>query len=560
MAAQDTARMVFPCDGHVVSAIDIHSLPPYSSLLSGHLRPAATVLTAAHITTQPNVIRAFLVLQVGQPCTELRRAESERILRAQPFLAVVRVTVYDDHVGGVRVDVFTVDEISLFGGIILQTAAPHLTGLALGESNLGGQGLSVGGAWHAGLALRDMYGAQIIDHEIAGRPYVLEVQGAREFIGGYWGVRLVHPFFTDLQKDAWLVDFGQVRSYVAFPSEALDEQPNLDARINYGQVGFLTRLKGGPGNLSLVGASLSGEWETPGTQPILLSDSSGEVPDTVPGLVARYAPLDVIRINALLGIRDVHFLRVQGFDALAGEQDLARGVEIGMSIGPSLAAFGTHTQDLLLGAGGYAGWPSERTFAGVQLQAQAREDRQNGFWDDIVVGGQFAFYWKPSVPNTFEANTEYGLGLNQRLPFALAFADPRGGPRGFGGSYVAGGERLVERLEDRMVIRSVKGLGDFGLAFFTDVGWMWAQGVPFGVNSGPAVGAGIGLLAALPGHSKRTWRIDLAYPVTHVFPHGGLEIRFSSTDRTAHFYIEPHDLSVARDRTIPTSIFEYPPR
>jgi hypothetical protein len=558
--AQDTARAVYPCDGHIISAIAIHSLPPYSSLLSGHARPLATALTAAHIVTKPNVIRAFLELQVGQACTELRRRESERILRAQPFLAVVRVTVFDDHVGGVRIDVFTEDEISLFGGISLQAAVPHLTGLALGELNLAGQGLSVGGAWHAGLGLRDMYGLQIIDHAVAGRPYVLSLQGAREFLGGYWSVRLANPFFTDLQKNAWLIDFGSARSYVAFPSEQLDEQPNLDARINYGQIGFLTRLRGGPGNLSLVGASVSGEWETPGVQPILLPDSGGDVPDTIPGLAARYSPLNAIRINALLGIRDVNYLRVAGFDALAGEQDLQRGVQIGTVIGPSLAVFGTHTEDLLLAGGGYAGWASPNAFAGIELQAQARENRQNALWDDIVVGGSFAFYYKPSVPNVFEARTEYGLGLDQRLPFALAFADPRGGPRGFGGSYVAGGERLVERLEDRMLLRSVKGLGDFGLALFTDLGRMWAQGVPFGVNSSTAVGVGIGLLAALPARSKRTWRLDLAVPVTRSYPHGGLEIRFSSADRTAHFYVEPHDLSVARDRTIPTSIFEYPPR
>lgn len=559
MAAQDTARFVARCDGLRVSAIEIVSQPPYNSLLSGHARPVASMLTAAHIVTQPSVIRAFLALHVGDVCTELRRAESERILRAQPFLAVVRVTVWDDHVGGVRVQVFTEDEISLFGGIALQAPAPHVIGLALGESNLAGEGLSVGGAWHYGVGLRDMYGAQIIDHEIAGRPYVLTLTGAREELGGYWSVRLVHPFFTDLQNSAWLIDFGQVRSYVGFPSDSLPEPVNLDYQLNYAQIGFLTRLRGGPGHLSLVGLSLSGEGETPGTQPIFLPDSGGTLPDSNPSLVARYAPLDVARINLLLGIRDVSFLRVTGFDALAGDQDLTRGVQLGAVIGPSLPWFGPNTKDLLLALGGFAGWASPHSFVGMQFLAQARENRITGQWDDMLVGGRLAFYWKPSLPHTFEASTEYGLGLNQRLPFVLTFGDPRGGVPGFQNSNAGGGERLVERLDDRWLVRSVKGLGDFGVAVFSDIGRMWAQGVPYGVNSSTVVSAGVSLLAALPNRSKRTWRMDLAFPLTPG-NQGRFELRFFSSDQTAHFYIEPHDLSVARDRTIPTSIFEYPPQ
>src|SRR5271165_4094231 len=143
LAARDTARLVRRCDGFRISAIGIQSLPPYNSLLSGHLKPVASGLTAAHIVTQPNVIQAFLALHVGDICTELRREESERILRAQPFLAVVRVTVYEDHQGGVRIQVFTEDEISISGGIAVQAPAPHVIGLALGESNLAGEGLGI---------------------------------------------------------------------------------------------------------------------------------------------------------------------------------------------------------------------------------------------------------------------------------------------------------------------------------------------------------------------------------------------------------------------------------
>jgi hypothetical protein len=67
--------------------------------------------TAIHTTTQPNVIHRFLLLAEGDACDELRRAESERILRAQPFIAEATVRVVANANGGVDLDVVTTDEV-----------------------------------------------------------------------------------------------------------------------------------------------------------------------------------------------------------------------------------------------------------------------------------------------------------------------------------------------------------------------------------------------------------------------------------------------------------------
>jgi len=54
---------------------------------------------------------SFLLLSARQPCTERLRAESERILRFQPFLADATVRAFPDDVGGVRIEVESIDEI-----------------------------------------------------------------------------------------------------------------------------------------------------------------------------------------------------------------------------------------------------------------------------------------------------------------------------------------------------------------------------------------------------------------------------------------------------------------
>jgi hypothetical protein len=556
--AQDTARVLSPCDGRVVSAIDIWPRTPYYAGFGGRWRPLARALTAVHAVTRPDVIRSFLALHVGRPCTELRRAESERILRAQPFLAEVRVTTYDDGQGGVRVAVVTADDISLFGGVAARSQAPHVTEARIGDGNLGGEGLSVVGDWADGLGLRDRYAGGITDYAFLGRPYELSLLGTRDLLGGYWTGTFVHPFFTDLQRVGWIVQAGERRTYVSFLNDSTPLPPQLDVRRRFAQIGGVSRVQGGPGHLALFGLTLSDERAAPGSQPVVLPPGHGVRPDTNPGLVARYTTLIATRVNAILGMREIRFLRVRGFDALSGEQDIRLGTEIGVFGGHGLPVFGSR-QDVLLASGVYAGTGASNFLLAVQASGEARDALAAGSWDDIFVSGRGALYWKPAPVHTVVLSEEYSLGLDSRIPFALSFADPRGGVPGYQNSTVTGGERSVTRLEERWLLAPIKGIAEVGVAGFTDLGLIWAQGVPYGVNSPAAVSFGLSLLAAVPVHSKRLWRVDFALPATHD-PRARFQIRFTSTNGSERFYVEPRDIALVRTQSIPTQIFEYPPQ
>ena len=538
-------------------SIDIRPRTPYYAGFGGQWRPLARAFTAIHAVTRPDVIRHFLALHVGEKCTELRREESERILRAQPFLAEVRVTAYDDGQGGIRLAVVTADEISLFGGLGVRSPAPHVTAATLGEGNLSGQGVSVRGDWANGLGLRDRYAGRVVDYSVFGRPYELALQGTRDVLGGYWTGTFVHPFFTDLQKFGWIIQVGERRSYVNFLNTETPLTPLLDSRRRFAQVGGIGRVQGGPGHLALFGVSVSTESAAPGTQPIVVPPGQNARPDTVPSLVARYSQLAVTRINVIGGVRTVRYLRVRGFDALSGEQDIMLGTELGVVAGRSVQVFGATARDVLLGSGAYAGFGSSTYLVAIQGLSEARDDLGVGGWDDIFVSSRGAIYWKPAPVHTVIVSEEYSLGLDARVPFTLTFEDPRGGVRGFENSLVAGGERSVTRFEERWLLGPVKEIGEIGLAGFTDVGRIWAEGAPYGVNSPTAVGVGFSLLAAVPVHSKRLWRLDFEFPVTHD-PNARFQIRFTSTNGSERFYIQPRDIALARSPTLPTEIFEYP--
>src|SRR5205823_12677427 len=99
------------CDGEIVRGIEvIPGRPPFSGSAS-KWRSAARAVGLHHATTRPEIIRAFLALHEGRPCTERRRVESERILRAQQFIGDARVTTRHDSAGNLIVHVETTDEI-----------------------------------------------------------------------------------------------------------------------------------------------------------------------------------------------------------------------------------------------------------------------------------------------------------------------------------------------------------------------------------------------------------------------------------------------------------------
>jgi hypothetical protein len=80
--------------------------------------------------------------------------------------------------------------------------------------------------------------------------------------------------------------------------------------------------------------------------------------------------------------------------------------------------------------------------------------------------------------------------------------------------------------------------------------------VPFGSSSPYATSVGFSLLAAVPQHSARLWRMDVAMPIHGNT--GGIELRFSGTDDTKFFFREPADVERTRELTVPSSVFKWP--
>jgi hypothetical protein len=534
------------CNGEIISDISIVTHAPYEELGTRWWEAPLRLATHLHVTTNPSVIRRFLIVKAGQPCIERERSESERILRAQPFLADATIAVLPDTEGRVALLVQTRDELTpVLGGA---ASGARLRALKIGEGNFLGSGTYIAGEWRDGKT-RDTYAVRGVDHQFLGRHYVFAASYARRDHGmGDWTVDLSHPFFTDQQRFAWRASAGELRELFEFRRVA-DERVPLEFDRQFIDVGAIVRI-GLPGRLSLFGVSFSQE-----------EDASFLPPTPVAGvpydsLLLRHAPRRNARVNALWGLRNLRFQRVERFEGLTAAQDIRLGFQLGTLIGRSLSVFSTTDDDYLVAADLYAGVGGETGIVTVSARGEGRQNYDTNEWDGILGSARVAMIRRLSARHTATVSLDWSGGWRQRIPLQLALGRAPGGVRGYRRSEEAGARRAVARLEHRWYIGQLKRQSDVGIALFGDAGRVWKGDAPYGVDTPLRYAVGVSVLAAVPPRSKRTWRLDLAAPLGGN-ANANWEVRLTSSV-AGRDWREPADASRSRERSVPASVFNWP--
>jgi len=540
------------CTGQIVSAIDVTPMRPKFNGASGVWRVLARSVGLHNVATRGDVIAGMLQLRVGEPCTEFRRAESERVLRAQPFLASARVRAVADGADGVRIDVQTVDEVPAFIEGRVSGASPEA--ITIGNGNVQGRAIGAEVSGQRGHAYRDGFGIRVDHYAMFNGPYAASLEAERRTLGSNVGVALARPFYTDLQRTAWRVSYRDDQGYRRIVRPAGDPLV-LGLRQTRWDAGGLYRRRL-LGQVGGVGLALTGVRDTPAAAGVIVSDL-GLVPDTGVTLRDRYAPLRVVRPAALVGIRLVRFVTVQGFNTLAALEDLPSGVQAGGLVGRGIPAWGA--SDLFLAGSVYAGHATPASLIALQLEIEGRKDYDLGEWNGLIVSSRLAWYWKRSALRTFVVSEEFSGGSRARLPLQLTFRDGQGGLRGYRGSVLSGAWRNVVRFEERWVLASRPRNANVGFAGFADAGTLWSGSAPYGRTVPLRGSVGASVLAAFPAGSKRVLRLDLVAPLRRDRSRAW-ELRFSSNNLTRHFWREPGDVSRARTGPIPSTLFTWPAR
>lgn len=551
IAVAPSGRPAAVCHGQRVDNIIVYTSAPTVANLA-RVPWLQSLVRSVHVTTQPQVVERYLLLAPGDACDELRRAESERILRAQPFIVEAEVFVVANEAGGVDLEVRTSDETAGIIGGSVRARSPMLTSVLLGNANVNGEGIYTNAAWSYGDGFRDSFAARVSDHQFLGRPWIFAAEGERGSLGGTWKAEAAHPYLTDLQRVAWRARVGQGTDYEEMRRPEGDA-PFVSLTRAYFDVGAIGRI-GPPGRMSLVGLSFTGERNDPGNR--LLSADSGVIRDLGPTPVA-YSNHRVGRANLLLGARNIAFVRIAGLDALTATQDLPTGLQVSTQVGRSIHLLGATEEDVALAGDLYMGATNGRSTTRLQLQGEGRRTLGQPRWDDVLTTGRLTHYLQVAPQQLNTTVLEWSGGYRERIPFQLQLGMPAAGVRGYEESSLVGGSRIVLRTEQRYVFPAVLRQADVGIAMFGDAGRQWAGDVPYGVTTPVKTSVGISLIATVPPRSSRLWRADIAFPLN-----GGADrhwtLRFTNADRTAFEFRAPNDIADRRALNMPTSLFAWP--
>ena len=543
----------FVCHGELVSRVDIQPSPPPFGGVAKKWQAAARAAGMHHATTTPQVIGAFLSLGPGKACTERRRSESERVLRAQPFLSDATVRVLPDTGGMVSVVVSTTDEVPVLVSARFRGVVPE--SFSLGNENINGEALRITGRIERGRAYQTALGVGVEQDALFGHAFRLVLNADRYRIGERFVAELEHPFFTDLQRVSWHAGYTTGNGVTGFERPARDPLA-LQVDDRAWDVSSLMRIFG-TRTVGLLGGAVTGRRVDPATAGVLLADS-GLAPDTGNALRNRYTSFKAVRVGVLGGVRSVNFSPVSGFQALAGSQDVMSGAALGLFAARGLSSFGE--ADYLLSSAMYAGTATPNFLLATLALVEGAREQAGGSWNNIVGSDYTTLFWGRAPGAVLLLSNQYSGGSKARLPLQVTFADRDGGLIGYHYSALAGERRNVAHGEVRWSAESLVRRADVGVAAFTEVGTLWAGDAPYGVNATRA-SVGFSLLAAYPTRSKRMYRADFAFPLTRTGEgKGRIEVRFSSLDRTQSFATEPSDVTSARTGTDPSRLFAWPTR
>ncbi len=561
-AAQSETGSIVPraapalCHGEMVTSMEIITHPPGATRVADAWKEVSSFAGMHHTPMKEWLIKAYLRVGAGQRCTELNRSESERLLRAQRFIASATVRPVPDGPGQVKIVVETVDDLGVILGGSFRGAS--LQSLLVGNENINGQGLTVELSGERGFRYRSGFGGDVVQYGAFGKPFTLAVGGEVHPQGDALRFEFSKPFLTELQPNGFHIGATEVNSYYDLTRPTGDDVFLNVRRVAY-DVGLGTRVGklSRDGAIGVIGALITGESVNVATHAVFMTDSGLFATPPLSEVDNKYSELSVVRVGGFAGLRALKFLPVHGFDAVAATQDVAKGVQLGLFAGPSVWA-SRNRSDYFVSGELYAGFGTAASFLEVRLTGEGRADRQSQRWDGIVAFGKLAWYMKPSDDETRSATIEFSRVQHLAFPLQLSFFDHLGGLPGFQNSSAVGGHRGILRLEERRVVPIITKRADWAIAAFADAGKIWAGDVPFGRTSALRGSLGISLLTAYPAGGKRIYRVDFAVPVN---PDGSrFEIRFSSSDETRSIWRQPNDIAAARSNAALGNLGSWAPR
>lgn len=563
------------CPDGVVSEIFVDNRSVFdvgSEELDERFNWAYRTANRMHVRTREGVILRELLFRTGDCYVPALLQDSERVLRSLSFIADADVFAVRQPDGSQHVVVETRDEWSMRVEPQWDSdeGSWQLTGVELREDNLLGTGQHVSGyvKEHQG---ERVYGASVGTRQLFRTRMDAELGVAKTPVGVSFVQRLSYPFRGEAGRWAFRQQIEQdEHNFVVYlPNEDGGVQRRYfeEERRSF-DVGMVTRRRRW-GGLTLVGVALAGEW-TEYPRDYLSVDGGGDArmrqvaPGEPPPVVTGLDTISSVRVVFLAGQRNVWFERRRALDAVRGTEDVRLGMDVELGVGRSLPAF-SDDDDLSLDVGfSLAAAPLRGVIAGFGARGEARRqlsaDEDEVQWRNLFGQADLWVYFRPSDEghHTFVGAVRAVGGWRTLVPFQLTMGS-RAGVRGLPTHAYPGERRVVGTLEHRAYLGwPYPRLFDLGTALFVDVGKMWVGGDAFGMSSPVSASVGFGLRAAFPPGSRRTYRIDVAMPVTGGVSGRGPVVTLGIGQAVGRNRDDDPQLRRSSRRALSASLFSFP--
>lgn len=480
-----STRTAHPPKGLAITSIVIEthnvfntSEPPENKLL---YRTANRL----HIQTRDPVIERELLFEVGDGYDPLLVKETERNLRALPFIRRARIDATVNKQGGVDLVVRTYDSWTLEVVANYKRAGGQTDIKAgLAEHNILGQGKSAsavynrdGGAGSNSIAYRDI---QFLHYKRLQYSMVaLTAPGSRNF-----SVSLIRPFYSSIVKRS----AGAVVSYGSTSAGAGVSRRTGEASLNYGVAlaTATTRTRRLNFGLSTRRAQSDGD-------------------------IAELEQLTFLKLGAEW--EELDFLTVRRIQNFTQDEDFNLGFGIVPSVAwaPRTSSLGTTQEQILPSVLLHKGftWSAQllllKSRYGSKYVNGANGNRVASFDATYFVRGLRYQTW------AFHCGLDLGWRLDEANQLTLGESN---GLRGYGLSRFTGDRRFLFNIEDRVyVYDNLFRILDVGAVVFYDSGYAWpaANSVNF---SDLKRSAGLGLrVAPSRSGSNSPVRVDVAFPL-----------------------------------------------
>lgn len=483
-AAAPRAALRLPA-GLVISSITIESHNVFDTDLPSENNWLYRTANRIHYKTHEPVIMRELLFSVGDRYNAALVAETERNLRALPFIRRAEAVATVNKNGTVDVLVRTYDAWTLeLIASYKRAGGSSSVKAGLGEGNILGQG-KAGSAVYS-----NEWGAQALSFSYTDPQFLhsnhLNYSIAARTAPGRQSVSmsLARPFYASIVPMA----MGGTVSYAAAPTVpgGAVTRRVTEAGVNYGISMTPSTERTRRVNFGLLGHR---------------ADSTGPVPD----------PDRSVALQLGAEWEELDFLTARRIHKFTHDEDynLGFGVFPAVTLSPAIRALGareTQIRPSIRVRKGYT-WGDQL----LLLNSNYGSKYANGNNSDTLASFDAAYYVRGLRYQTLAFHTALDLGWNLDPAVPLVLGEFNG-LRGYGLSDFAGSRRFLLNIEDRVYVwDDLFRLMDIGMVFFYDSGYAWPAGDPVKLSDFKN-SAGLGLRVA-PSRSAGNdpVRIDLAY-------------------------------------------------